>query len=233
MKSEIKQAFDSIHASEALKAQTKAFLAQRARRRPPFRRIGMVACTLLLLVLLGSVTLYFSPVAVISIDVNPSVELSVNRFDRIVEIKGLNEDGEKLAQNVQIRFLDYTQAVEQLLNSEEMQSYLGDDAILSIGVIGKNTERCDDIMVQLKTCTSTFNPYCYIANNEELEQAHSLKLSCGKYRAFLALQQVNPSITPEEVSTMTMKEIQNLLEESGLQQMQSGYHHGDGKRFHH
>ena len=31
--------------------------------------------------------------AVISVDVNPSIELSINRFDRVIDVEGYNADG--------------------------------------------------------------------------------------------------------------------------------------------
>lgn len=66
--------------------------------------------------------------------------------------------------------------------------------------------------------------------------AHEAGLSCGKYRAFLELQLLDPDITPEAVQGMTMREIRELIEslrtdgEDGNSPYNDwgGGHHGQG-----
>ncbi len=230
MKSELKEAFDSVHASENLKTRTRAFLTQ---RRSPWRlrvpHAAAAACALVLLTLLGG-WFWLSPMTAISVDVNPSLEMEINRFDRVVDVYGYNEEGNALAQAVQLRFLNYEQAVENLLSSEEMQPYLTENAALSIGVIGADEQRCSAMMARLEQCTAGAGAHCYTAGSEVLDQAHELGMSCGKYRAFLQLQELDPTITPEQVQNMTMREMRDLLNQLGTQPVESGGHRfGYGK----
>ena len=53
---------------------------------------------LLTVTLWGGTWLYFTPTMEISVDINPSIELGVNRFDRVISVDGYNEDGQALAQ---------------------------------------------------------------------------------------------------------------------------------------
>ena len=53
----------------------------------------MAAC--LCLLLLGSLV-WQSPIGTVRMQINPDVQLSVNRFDRVVALEGLNEDGAAL-----------------------------------------------------------------------------------------------------------------------------------------
>ena len=53
----------------------------------------MAAC--LCLVLLGS-WIWQSPIGTVRMQINPDVQMSVNRFDRVVALEGLNEDGVSL-----------------------------------------------------------------------------------------------------------------------------------------
>ena len=79
----IKEAFDQVTASEELKSQTKAYLAQKSRRP---RLVIPAAIVAVFLLLCGGYYLYFIPTATISIDINPSLELSINRFDRVISV---------------------------------------------------------------------------------------------------------------------------------------------------
>ena len=95
-KEKIKAAFDQIRAEDALKSSTKAYLSEHVykKSRGPsvhFRRFAAAAACSLLVFLAGGSYLFFTPTAFISVDVNPSLELGINRFDRIVSVIGYNE----------------------------------------------------------------------------------------------------------------------------------------------
>lgn len=216
MNDTLKQVFDEIHAEEELKERTKEYIFQKTngytgRKKTRFRYwIPAAAC--LAFLLWGGQRLYFTSAAEISIDVNPSIELDINRFDRVISVDGYNEDGERLADRLDIRNMDYTEAVEQILQNEEVADLLSDGAFMTIGVIGSNEAKAAQILSELQSCTAEEeNTYCYCAHPDEVEDAHSMGMSCGKYKAYLELKALDPGVTPEEVQGMTMREIYDRI----------------------
>ena len=118
MDSKLKAAFDSLQADEELKQKAwKAVEEKRKKRRSHYGKLIPAFCLLLLCLGFGSWRLYAAPVAHITIDINPSVELQINRWDKVVNVEGLNPDGEALAQSLLVRFWDYSQAVEEILQT--------------------------------------------------------------------------------------------------------------------
>lgn len=222
MNDRIKEAFNQIQADEALKDRTREFLAQKTagyampaatRRRPPRILSACAACACLLLMLLGGRWLYFTPTSVISIDINPSLELNVNRFDRIISVTAFNADGRELADSLDLKYRKYEDAVEYLLENRDIAGLLSGNEVLVITVTGTNEVQSAKIFSDLETCTSGHdNVHCYTSSHEDSAAAHASGLSCGKYRAFLQLQALDPDITPEEVQNMTMREIQDLIQ---------------------
>lgn len=215
-----KELFDPIKADEGLKERTQAFLAGQTwdyshtraekRRRPAYT---LAACACLLLVLLGGHWLYFTPTAEISIDINPSIELGINRFDRVVCVSAFNEDGHALADTLDVKYKNYTQAIEQLLDQESVTALLSDGEVMTITVVGSDGAQSASILSGVEACTAGHhNTYCHAATSEEVAGAHESGLSCGKYRAFLELQRLDLDITPEAVQNMTMREIQDLVD---------------------
>lgn len=75
----------------------------------------------------------------------------------------------------------------------------------------------------------------YILPNPDKPEKFIL-LSCGKYRAFLELQLLDPDITPEAVQNMTMREIRELINslsvnsgtDTSSYRNQGHGHHGHG-----
>ena len=218
MKDKIKEAFNQIQAEETLKNNTKVFLAGQLQKhtKPIKRQLHMyaAACACLLLLLIGGCWLYFTPTSGISIDINPSIELSVNRFGRIISVDGMNADGHALSDALHIKFKSYTDAVNQILENEKITELLADNEILEITVTGSDETQSAKILSEIEQCTAAQkNTYCYFASHEDTAAAHEAGLSFGKYRAYLELKQLDPDILPETIRGMTMREIRDLTEE--------------------
>ena len=240
MNDRLKEAFDQIHAEEELKERTRAFLAKEMERRSRSgsrrRLVPALACVLVLLLGLGGFGFFLTPTSVISIDVNPSLELGINRFGRVVSVVGYNDDGETLARSLDVNFMTYTEAVEAILASQQLASYLTQDGVVAIAVAGADADQTEQMLVQLRSCTEDReNTHCYSTDLEEVASAHDAGLSCGKYRAYLELLALDPDVTVEEVREMSMREIRERIQalsggdagETTASDERSG-HHGNG-----
>ena len=243
MNNALKELFEPIRAEEDLKDRTMAFLAERtqgytkraaAKRRYP---AYAAACACLLLTLLGGRWLYFTPTAAISMDINPSIELSVNRFDRVIALTGFNEDGQKLSHELDVKYRNYAQAVEQILHHDSITALLSAGEMMSITVVGPDEQRSARLLSGVEACAAgQRNIDCYSARPEEAAAAHEAGLSCGKYRAFLELRLLDPDVTPEAVQGMTMREIRDMIDSLSVdgENNTSSYnswgngHHGQG-----
>lgn len=225
MTERIKSAFDTIHADEELKQRTRDYLTRtvygKKRQAAPVRRaLPALAACLLLVLCLGGSYLYFTPTAYISVDINPSLELGVNRFDRVVSVEPYNEDGRVLAEALDLKYLDYRDALEQITTDSEMEGYL-QDGVLSLTVAGESEAQCGEIYQAMEACAfGRRNIRCHVSNSASVEEAHSHGMSVGKYQAYLILREFDPDVTAEEVQGMTMREIYQLIqshtqEESG------------------
>lgn len=216
MNNKLKEVFDQVQAEEKLKASTKRFVYQktngytRSKAAISYRFLPVFACTVFLL--LGGYWLYFTPTSEISIDINPSVEIGINRFDQVVSVKGYNDDGAKLADLLDVKYKNYSEAVYQILENDTIATLLSNDEIMTIGVIGTDETKSSEILSDIESLTEgKKNTYCYCVHSEEVSEAHKMGLSYGKYNAFLDVQALDPTITVDEIKTMTMKEIRDLI----------------------
>ena len=100
MVNELRSAFDKIQADDALKLRTFRYVNAEIHRRSsakprPRLRLAVACSVILILVLFGgfSYNHYFTPVAYVDMDVNPSIGLTLNRFDRVIYTHAYNDDG--------------------------------------------------------------------------------------------------------------------------------------------
>ena len=188
-----------------------------ARRLRQRRLAPLLACLALVVALLGGGGwLWFTPTASVSVDINPSLELRLNRFSRVVAVEGANADGQALAQELGLRFLDCAAALEAILASDTVSALLAQDSALTIAVSGQDEAQCQGLLTQAQHCTAgQENAHCFSASSREHDEAHQAGLTLGKYRAYLALHDLDPTVTPEEVQNLTMAEIRARIQALG------------------
>ena len=156
---------------------------------------------------------YFTPTSAISIDINSSVEIEINRFDRVITVEGLNDDGTVLAAELNVRFLNYDDALEQIIASDAIQQCLADYGVLSIGVSGDNEVQQQEILSCAQRCASgESNAHCYADSSEDLAEAQALGLPLGKYHAYEEPHALYPIITPEEAAGIIMRELRDRID---------------------
>ena len=112
----VREAFDEVSLPPEVRARTLAAIddlvqpGEASPSKPPAPRIvkwrraaiALAACLALTAVGLIGSRLYFEETAFVGIDVNPSIELGINRFDIVVSAKAYNEDGEALLRDVSV-----------------------------------------------------------------------------------------------------------------------------------
>jgi hypothetical protein len=209
----IQEAFDQVHASEAMKTAILTRVsdpsATWAKRRPIGSRwwyaVGGAAVILLALF----VGLVRTPAGYLSLDVNPSIELTVNRFDRVIAATGRNDDGTTVLKATAVTGQDYRQALETLLTSEAMQPYLTDANALTVTVACDDPQRRDAMLAAVGDCPAyqQLQGHCAAVSTSLLAEAHDCGLSFGKYNAYLTLHHYEPELTVEDCHDMTMGEL--------------------------
>ena len=204
----IQESMKEIQASEELKAHTLQYLKTQKRYPRPYRmwRYAAAAACLLLFLAAGGYRFYSRPVSYISIDVNPSIELGVNRFGRVVSADAYNTDGQNILDHVKLRNLAYVQAIDKLIKSDDYAVFLTEDSHLVFTVISDNSDvilkeiNADALAQKYQVTTYTSDLACR-------QEAHQHEMSFGKYRACQELAQYDESVTIEDCHGMTMGEI--------------------------
>lgn len=222
MNRDIHDAFDQIHAEEHLRASTQRVLREARRKKsvPLIQtpRFAAVMASLLVCVLcLGWFSYLNAPVSYISIDVNPSIELTLNRLHRVVSAEAFNDDAQIVLQDVDVKGMAYTQAIDALLESSAMQPYLTDNAVLSFTVAADNKKTEALLLTGIGECAGCrqYRGLCASADEALIREAHQNGLSFGKYRVYLALLGSGATITLDECREMSMAELRSLMREQG------------------
>ena len=218
---QIHNAFDSIKADEQLKRSTIQFISAKQEEKtqffgkPAFRRAAAAVCMICVLAL--GLEGYFwiqTPVSYISIDVNPSIELALNRFNRVISAEAYNEEAEEILKGLSLKWKNYTEAMEEIVDGKEMNVYLTDEAEL-VFTVATDGGRNDELTSGIETYCGNTGRKChhYSADTEIVDEAHGNGLSVGKYYAYLRLYQYDDTVTVDECKGMSVSHIHGLARE--------------------
>lgn len=250
----IKDAFSCIEAGGELKASTRKFLLnERISRtesggRAIFRRgdlrrtedriraglirrtVGAACAVLTLFLCFGGYALLWMPVSYVSIDVNPSLELVLNRLDRVIYMEAYNEDGASIAENVSVKGMYYTDAIDLVVESDMMRPYLRGDAALTITVAADSGQREDFLFTGIQG-VSGCREHRGISIRTDIsmvDEAHGNGFSLGKYAAYRKLLEYDGSVTMQDCHDMSMSQLHLLIKQHEHGSHGSGYGSGQG-----
>ena len=91
---------------------------------PLFKYIAAAACFILFITTGSTAYAYYTPVASVVVDINPSLELKVNKWNRIIKASALNEDGEKMLDSLSIKNKTVDDALTMIVEEAENENFI-------------------------------------------------------------------------------------------------------------
>lgn len=182
-------------------------------------KIALAACAVLIaLGIGGGAYAYQTPVAYVGIDINPSMELGVNYFDRVVSAEGDNADGQDILSEINVVGMTYEEALASLNDSLMNKGYLTANAAVAVTVMCDDDSRYSNLEETSQRCFSSAGQgvYCSRATSTEHHEAHESGLGMGKYLAWRSLVDAGVDISADDVAHMTMSELRALAAQEGV-----------------
>lgn len=192
------------------------------------KRWAAVAAAVVILALAGvgvGAGAYYHVDSIIALDVNPSVELKINRGERVLEANAKNGDGELILKDMDLKNTDLDVAVNAIIGSMLKNGFIDElqNSIL-ISVEGENGEKCDslkqkiaqaiDSLLRSSSVDGSVLSQVVPIDDEALRKlAEENGISLGKASLIQKIIEKNPALEFEELAKMPINDL-NLLSES-------------------
>ena len=173
----------------------------------------------------GFIHSYYSVDSIIAIDVNPSVEITLNKSYKVLSVRANNEDGEKLIQNKSFKNKSCDAVIAELANSLSSEGYIDKDKnSILVSVSNANEIKADEVKSRVVTDIKTtlnekeIDPVIYkqsISNTttKKLEAlAKKYHISFGKMQLIHSLIEKDSTLTVEELAPLPIEEIPDYVE---------------------
>lgn len=195
-------------------------------QRKIIRPMALVASFILIFALLFSTAVpWGSPVAAyVSLDINPSVELGVDRLLKVVEARALNQDGSRLLAGLGLKGMALSKAVRAVFEEAVRQEYIkpGDNrehVILASITVEQPGFAIDDDVITAELQRGIDEHHVPVAvfvestSREVRAEAKKLGVSAGKLALYKKAKERGKD---EETGKVKEKTVMQLLQEAGL-----------------
>ncbi|AGK98550.1 anti-sigma-I factor RsgI family protein [Clostridium pasteurianum] len=235
-----KSALDQIKVEDALISKTEVYLKDSLTKNrnskinefikwrlvPLKKKLAIATCCLVVLLTLGVgsgvYSYYQTPVSYLSLDINPSVELGINTFGRVVKAEGYNNDGKNILNGINVKGSDITTAVDTLVTSAVKNGYIAKDGSTVISFTSETDDK--NTATNLETEAETGANEALTTSGEKAEvlkdnvalarrdEARKLGITPGKLNLIQKLQKVDPTATVDQYKDAKVKDIMKAIQ---------------------
>ena len=194
-------------------------------------RGSLVAAMLLIVCGLGVYRFRYAVSATVMLDVNPGIGITVNRNEKVLEVKPYNEDARTVIGNMDFSGSSLEVTVNALIGSMLRNGYISEDAnSVLISVDSRNPadgqsiqtrlmNEINDIMESENLSGAVLGQYVQGDSNLQ-KPAEQYGITVGKAKMIDEIIRQNTLYTFEELVPLTINEL-NLISESGVTRLEN------------
>jgi len=183
------------------------------------KKYAIAACVVVLLfgMSIGGYAYYKTPVAYLSLDINPSVELGVNALNYVVSATGYNTDGKTILDGQNVINFNVKDAVNKLVKSASDKGFIASDGSTIVSVISETKNLSTASMLEnyaeqgvneaIKSTGEIVVVYKDNVDISKRDEAKKLGITPGKLNLIQELQVLDPTITIDKYKDATVTEI--------------------------
>lgn len=179
-----------------------------------------ITLVVIFLILIGAGAYYFylMPVKYIGIDINPSIQLSINRLDRVIDAIPLNEEADVLLSDLDLANMTVNDATQTIIDSAKDVGYideLAEDNAIVIGVSGSDEGTTTTLEEDIKDTVETYLDDNNISalvltenkNTERKVLADGYGISYGKMLLIQKAVTLDPTLDESTLADETVQSI--------------------------
>ena len=149
----------------------------------------------------------------VTIDINPSIELEVDKNEKVVNIRSLNHDAIILLENEK-DFVnkDVFTVIDLIIDKASKLGYLDDEnKEVTINVINEVQKVENKVKEKMQGRYKNKKNINILANEEFKEKAKENNISVGKMKLIYELLKIDPSMTVEKAKKLSIKELNERI----------------------
>ena len=194
------------------------------------QKVAMAAAALVCVFLGTGIYSYNNLMAAsyMSVDVNPSLEYTLNRMDKVIDVRALNDDAVKIVDELKeagIKHATVAETISETTRILEKENYIASDKdnVMLVGITGANKHKSGDIDMQVHTVadgenmTERVSVYTLETSKQDRKEAQKRGISAGRYATAKAICDKNnvdmSTLSDDDFDQITHMSVASLIKE--------------------
>lgn len=169
---------------------------------------------------------YCVPANYLYVDINPSIELGVNCFDRVISAKGLNSDGEMVLAETSLNYNSTEKSVEKIIEKAIEKGYMSETLE---NVVLLNSSGDAKVLEKIKEKVNNYTNSGALKNihpdvqfdsvdKVQVQEAQKQHISAGKLKLIERATLKNPELSKEQLVDMPVRDIIKQIKEDRIEE---------------
>ena len=187
-----------------------------AKKKSVYRLSAAVACIAMFFGLSTTGYAAFTPYSYVTLDVNPSFEYTLNRFDQVIGVESVNDDAEAVLNEIDIpKFRNIDEVIKLTIDELYNEGYLtGDEKeIMLLSVCGGDDGKTKDLAEKLTDVTTAYEatPDILEVTEDDRKAADDLNTTAGKLALILDIVNKTDKVTEADVEKYVDKSVKEII----------------------
>jgi len=187
------------------------------------KRVASIAAVFIILISGGyGVYGYYNPFGYINVDINPSVELTYNLYRRVINVKGLNEDGKQIVESIQdYKNKSIDSIVNKIVDNAINDKYIisGEENVILVTVTEEGSAVDDEGIYQsldqhLKETKTDVEIVLMESDKDAFADAKKTDMSPGKLMLANKALQASGGTNIDDIKNKSVKEIMSIIKDN-------------------
>lgn len=169
----------------------------------------------------GMIGLYNENFQTVYIDINPSVALKLNRFEKVIGVEYLNDDAKVLLSDVKLVGCDATEALSTVISACDSAGYVKDDSEIYISATSKEEKNSEKLLAKLKGYAEgmkeqeaeTYSVSTYNTKKADKERYEKSPVSPAKHNIIEEIIDEDDRYKFDDLKDKTMDELRKIKRE--------------------
>ncbi len=160
---------------------------------------------------------YYTPYSYIDVDINPSVEIVANRYDRILRVEAINDDGAKVLEDQSFKNKPVNFAVEEIIKQASEKGYMKEEVTnaVMLTVSSKDESKAQEVEKKVQEAAKDKIETSGVKSDvlvekvtiERRDEARQMDISPGKLVLIERLQEVKPEAKVNEYKDTPVRDL--------------------------
>lgn len=158
----------------------------------------------------------------LDVDINPSIELALDRRDMVVDVKPLNDDGKIVLNGLNVKEINVSEALTRIIDMSEDHGFIEQNKENLVLVSVSSDQSSDYIKVDkiinlleetlIDINSPHINHQIIKVTSDQRKKAVENNMSMGRYHIYLEAKSIGLDMNAEDVKNRSISDIVNMIE---------------------